>query len=119
MFIGVRPGWTALDVSTGGGYTTELLARAIGPTALVWAQSQPRDPNQAHAQAGRARRRRRGPAAARPRRRRAPPPTCSPTRRAAMQAAGVRRRAASPTSRSASTTRCRPRWPTASWTSSR
>ena len=39
MFIGVKPGWTALDVSTGGGYTTELLARAIGPTGIVWAQS--------------------------------------------------------------------------------
>ena len=38
MFIGIHPGWTALDVSTGGGYTTELLARAIGPTGLVWAQ---------------------------------------------------------------------------------
>jgi len=47
MFIGPRPGSTALDVSTGGGYTTELLARAIGPTGLVWAQSQPRDPNKA------------------------------------------------------------------------
>lgn len=44
-FIGVRPGWTALDVSTGGGYTTELLARAIGPSGVVYAQSQPRDPN--------------------------------------------------------------------------
>ena len=39
MFIGVKPGWTALDVSTGGGYTTELLARAIGPNGIVWAQS--------------------------------------------------------------------------------
>jgi predicted methyltransferase len=47
MFIGPRAGMTALDVSTGGGYTTELLARAIGPTGFVWAQSQPRDPNRA------------------------------------------------------------------------
>lgn len=47
MFIGVKPGSNALDVSTGGGYTAELLARAIGPTGLVWAQSQPRDPNKA------------------------------------------------------------------------
>ena len=47
MFIGIRPGWTALDVSTGGGYTTELLARAIGPAGTVYAQSQPRDPNRA------------------------------------------------------------------------
>ena len=46
-FIGARPGSTVLDVSTGGGYTTELLARAVGPTGLVWAQSQPRDPNAA------------------------------------------------------------------------
>ena len=45
MFVAARPGWTALDVSTGGGYTTELLARVIGPTGIVWAQSQPRDPN--------------------------------------------------------------------------
>jgi len=46
-FIGIRPGWTALDVSTGGGYTAELLARAIGPSGTVYAQSQPRDPNKA------------------------------------------------------------------------
>jgi len=45
MFIGAKPGWTALDVSTGGGYTTELLARVIGPTGLVYAQSRPRNPN--------------------------------------------------------------------------
>lgn len=45
MFVGARPGSTALDVSTGGGYTAELLARVIGPTGLVWAQSRPRDPN--------------------------------------------------------------------------
>jgi len=44
MFIGIHPGWTALDVSTGGGYTTELLARAIGPTGLVWAQGRPPSP---------------------------------------------------------------------------
>jgi predicted methyltransferase len=44
-FIDAQPGWTALDVSTGGGYTTELLARAIGPGGTVFGQSQPRDPN--------------------------------------------------------------------------
>jgi predicted methyltransferase len=43
-FIGVRPGMTVLDISAGGGYTTELLARVIGPTGLVWAQSRPRNP---------------------------------------------------------------------------
>jgi len=31
-FTGLRPGMIALDLSTGGGYTTELLARAVGPT---------------------------------------------------------------------------------------
>ena len=49
MFVGAKPGWTALDVSTGGGYTTELLARVIGPSGLVWAQSRPRNPNAAAA----------------------------------------------------------------------
>lgn len=47
VFIGVRPGMVALDVSAGGGYTTELLARAIGPTGIVYGQSQPRDPSRA------------------------------------------------------------------------
>jgi predicted methyltransferase len=44
-FIGVRPGMVALDLSAGGGYTTELLARAVGPTGRVYGQSRPRDPN--------------------------------------------------------------------------
>ena len=44
-FIGVQPGMEALDIFTGGGYTTELLARAIGPTGMVYGQFQPRDPN--------------------------------------------------------------------------
>ena len=38
-FIGVRPGMHALDVSAGGGYTTELLARAVGPQGVVYAQT--------------------------------------------------------------------------------
>jgi predicted methyltransferase len=46
-FVGARPGMTVLDVSTGGGYTTELLARIVGPTGLVWAQSRPRNPSAA------------------------------------------------------------------------
>ena len=46
-FIGIRPGIVALDVSAGGGYTTELLARTIGPTGMVYGQSQPRDPSRA------------------------------------------------------------------------
>ena len=43
-FIAVRPGMTVLDLSAGGGYTTELLARAVGPTGRVYGQSVPRDP---------------------------------------------------------------------------
>ena len=46
-FIGVRPGMAALDLSAGGGYTTELLARALGPRGLVYSQSQPVDPKRA------------------------------------------------------------------------
>ncbi len=42
-FIGVRPGMVALDLSSGGGYTTELIARAVGPTGRVYGQSAPRN----------------------------------------------------------------------------
>jgi predicted methyltransferase len=44
-FIGLRPGMVALDVVAGGGYTTELLARAVGPSGKVFGQAQPRDPS--------------------------------------------------------------------------
>jgi len=44
VFMAVRPGMVALDASAGGGYTSELLARAIGPQGRVYGQSQPRDP---------------------------------------------------------------------------
>jgi predicted methyltransferase len=37
-FLGVKTGMKVLDVSVGGGYTTELLARAVGPTGKVYAQ---------------------------------------------------------------------------------
>jgi predicted methyltransferase len=40
-FIGVRPGMVALDLSTGGGYTAELLARAVGPSGRAYGQSRP------------------------------------------------------------------------------
>ena len=46
-FIGIRPGIVAVDLSASGGYTTELLARAIGPLGKVYGQSRPRDPNRA------------------------------------------------------------------------
>ncbi|MGE5152101.1 MAG: class I SAM-dependent methyltransferase [Rhodospirillaceae bacterium] len=38
-FLAITPGITALDLSAGGGYTTELLARSIGPTGKVYGQS--------------------------------------------------------------------------------
>jgi predicted methyltransferase len=41
-FIAVKPGIIALDLSAGGGYTTELLARSIGPGGKVFGQSRPR-----------------------------------------------------------------------------
>jgi Protein-L-isoaspartate(D-aspartate) O-methyltransferase (PCMT) len=43
-FIGIRPGMVALDVVAGGGYTTELLARSVGPTGRVYGQRAPRNP---------------------------------------------------------------------------
>ncbi len=46
-FIGITPGMVAVDLSSGGGYTTELLARAVGPTGRVYGQSPPRDPARA------------------------------------------------------------------------
>jgi predicted methyltransferase len=40
-FIAPRVGMTVLDLSAGGGYTTELLARSVGPTGRAYGQSQP------------------------------------------------------------------------------
>ncbi|MGC2518745.1 MAG: methyltransferase domain-containing protein [Burkholderiales bacterium] len=37
-FTGVRPGMKVLDVGAGGGYSTELLARAVAPGGTVYAQ---------------------------------------------------------------------------------
>jgi len=49
-FVGMRPGMVALDLSAGGGYTSELLARTTGPTGRVYAQSPPRVARPAPAQ---------------------------------------------------------------------
>jgi predicted methyltransferase len=51
-FIGVREGMTALDVAAGGGYTTELIARAVGPTGRVYGQTSRPDPRQRLAERG-------------------------------------------------------------------
>lgn len=37
-FTGVSPGMKVLDMEAGGGYTTELLARVVGPAGVVYAQ---------------------------------------------------------------------------------
>jgi predicted methyltransferase len=40
VFAQVRPGMQVLDVATGGGYTTQILALDVGPSGKVWAQTQ-------------------------------------------------------------------------------
>ena len=37
-FTGVRSGMTVLDMGAGGGYSTELMARAVGPSGKVYGQ---------------------------------------------------------------------------------
>lgn len=38
-FLGLRPGMKVAEISAGGGYTTELLARAVAPTGVVYGQN--------------------------------------------------------------------------------
>jgi len=38
-FIGPKTGWMALDMGAGAGYSTELIARSVGPGGKVWGQS--------------------------------------------------------------------------------
>jgi predicted methyltransferase len=40
-FFGVRPGMQVAELGAGGGYTTELLARAVGPTGTVYGHNAP------------------------------------------------------------------------------
>jgi predicted methyltransferase len=40
-FLGVKPGMTALDVIAAGGYMTEVLSAAVGPTGKVYSQNPP------------------------------------------------------------------------------
>src|ERR1700683_2039739 len=38
-FFGIAPGMQVADIFAGGGYTTELLSRAVGPTGKVYSQN--------------------------------------------------------------------------------
>jgi predicted methyltransferase len=40
-FTGARPGMKVLDMGAGGGYSTELLARAVAPGGVVYSQTPP------------------------------------------------------------------------------
>ena len=40
-FAGVRPGMKVLDMGAGGGYSTELMARAVAPDGIVYGQNPP------------------------------------------------------------------------------
>ena len=40
-FAGVRPGMKVLDMGAGGGYSTEMLARAVAPGGVVYGQNPP------------------------------------------------------------------------------
>src|SRR4029077_10432453 len=39
QFAQVRPGMQVLDVATGAGYTSQLLALAVAPSGKLWAQT--------------------------------------------------------------------------------
>jgi predicted methyltransferase len=41
VFAAPRPGMKVLDMGAGGGYSTELLARAVAPSGVVYAQNGP------------------------------------------------------------------------------
>ncbi|MSQ52640.1 MAG: methyltransferase [Betaproteobacteria bacterium] len=43
-FTGIRPGMKVLDLATGGGYSTELMARGAGPSGVVYGQEGPNGP---------------------------------------------------------------------------
>lgn len=40
-FYGVRPGMRVAELGAGSGYTTELLARAVGPSGVVYSHNSP------------------------------------------------------------------------------
>ncbi|MEO8630193.1 MAG: SAM-dependent methyltransferase [Betaproteobacteria bacterium] len=38
-FLGIQPGWRIADLGTAGGYTTELLERAVGAEGVIYGQN--------------------------------------------------------------------------------
>jgi predicted methyltransferase len=40
-FFGIQPGMRVAEIGAGGGYTSELLSRVVGPTGVVYAQNSP------------------------------------------------------------------------------
>jgi len=40
-FFGIKPGMRVAEIGAAGGYTSELLARTVGPTGVVYAQNSP------------------------------------------------------------------------------
>src|SRR4051794_12267590 len=38
-FTGPKTGWRVLDMGAGAGYSTELMARSVGPSGKVWGQN--------------------------------------------------------------------------------
>ena len=40
-FVDLRPGMKVLDMGAGGGYSTELIARAVAPGGIVYGQNAP------------------------------------------------------------------------------
>jgi predicted methyltransferase len=40
-FAGPQPGMKVLDIGAGGGYSTELVARTVGPSGMVYGQNPP------------------------------------------------------------------------------
>ena len=43
-FTGAKTGWTVLDMGAGAGYSTELMARSVGPTGKVYGQNDQESP---------------------------------------------------------------------------
>src|SRR3974390_2757422 len=38
-FVGAKTGWAVLDMGAGAGYSTELMARSVGPSGKVYGQA--------------------------------------------------------------------------------